>query len=165
LAREQYDVMLEEQAFPFEEKATGVYALNAQRAATGLYDRWVQSSFEALRELLPVRYGKKERDGGGAVTAGVAAGVAAQAQALNQRGIAQRQAGAFTQARAAYEEALSLDANCRDAILNLGILQDLYLGDARLAQTLYERYLALTPEGDAMVSKWLAEIRNRKEKV
>jgi tetratricopeptide (TPR) repeat protein len=159
LEREQYDVMLEEQAFPFEEKATGVYVLNAQRAATGLYDRWVQSSFDALRELLPVRYGKTERSGGGA------AAVSAQAQALNQRAIAQRQAGDFAQARASYEEALALDPNYRDAILNLGILQDLYLGDARLAQALFERYLALTPEGDSTVSKWLTEIRNRKEKV
>ena len=58
--REQYDVLLEEQAFPFEEKATELHELNARRAATGVYDKWVKSSFDALRELRPVRYGKTE---------------------------------------------------------------------------------------------------------
>ena len=59
--REQYDVLLEEQAFPFEEKATEYHEVNARRAASGIYDKWVRSSFDALRELRPVRYGKNER--------------------------------------------------------------------------------------------------------
>ena len=67
-ALEQYDVMLEEQAFPFEEKATELHETNARRAATGVYDEWVQKSFVALRELRPVRYGKNER-GEGAIDA------------------------------------------------------------------------------------------------
>ena len=33
---EQYDVMLEEQAFPFEEKAIELHEANARRAAAGL---------------------------------------------------------------------------------------------------------------------------------
>jgi len=57
---DQYNVLLEEQAFPFEEKATELHELNAQRAASGVYDKWVKSSFDALRELRPVRYGKTE---------------------------------------------------------------------------------------------------------
>jgi hypothetical protein len=63
--REQYDVMLEEQAFPFEEKATELHEANARRAADGVYDQWVKRSFDALRELRPVRYGKSERGEGG----------------------------------------------------------------------------------------------------
>jgi hypothetical protein len=58
---EQYDVLLEEQAYPFEEKATELHEVNARRAAQGVYDQWVKSSFEALRELRPVRYGKNEK--------------------------------------------------------------------------------------------------------
>jgi TolA-binding protein len=57
---EQYNVLLEEQAFPFEEKATELHEVNAHRAAAGVYDKWVKDSFEALRELRPVRYGKTE---------------------------------------------------------------------------------------------------------
>ena len=57
---EQYNVLLEEQAFPFEEKATELHEVNAHRAESGVYDKWVKSSFDALRELRPVRYGKVE---------------------------------------------------------------------------------------------------------
>ena len=64
LELEQYDVLLEEQAFPFEEKAIEIHELNAQSAANGIYDTWVKSSFEALRELKPARYGKTERNEG-----------------------------------------------------------------------------------------------------
>ncbi|HUG25933.1 tetratricopeptide repeat protein [Piscinibacter sp.] len=62
--REQYDVLLEEQAFPFEEKSTELHEVNVRRAADGIYDQWVQRSFTALRELRPVRYGKNERSEG-----------------------------------------------------------------------------------------------------
>ena len=59
--REQYDVMLEEQAFPFEEKAIELHEVNAKRASEGVYDKWVKDSFNALAKLRPVRYGKSER--------------------------------------------------------------------------------------------------------
>jgi hypothetical protein len=61
---EQYNVMLEEQAFPFEEKSTELHEVNARRASQGIYDPWVKKSFAALRELRPVRYGKNERSEG-----------------------------------------------------------------------------------------------------
>jgi tetratricopeptide (TPR) repeat protein len=61
---EQYNVMLEEQAFPFEEKAIELHEVNTRRAAEGIYDQWVKSSFKALAELRPVRYGKNERSEG-----------------------------------------------------------------------------------------------------
>ncbi len=61
---EQYDVLLEEQAFPFEEKAIQLHEVNARRASEGLYDEWVQRSFAALRQLKPARYAKNERSEG-----------------------------------------------------------------------------------------------------
>lgn len=61
---EQYNVLLEEQAFPFEEKATELHEVNARRTVDGLYDPWIKASFDALRELRPVRYGKNERSEG-----------------------------------------------------------------------------------------------------
>ncbi len=57
---EQYDVLLEEQAFPFEEKAIKLHEVNAVRARDGTYDEWVQKSFAALAQLNPGRYGKVE---------------------------------------------------------------------------------------------------------
>ena len=57
---EQYDVLLEEQAFPFEEKAIKLHEVNVARAKDGTYDEWVQKSFTALAQLNPGRYGKVE---------------------------------------------------------------------------------------------------------
>jgi tetratricopeptide (TPR) repeat protein len=58
-ALEQYDLLLEEQAFPFEEKATEVHELNARRASEGVYDEWVRKSYAVLAELQPARFGKQ----------------------------------------------------------------------------------------------------------
>ena len=81
---------------------------------------------------------------------------------LNQLGLAYRQQGRFDKAREAYEQALAIDPDYATAALNLGILNDLYLGDSRRAVELYERYLALSPGGDATVSKWIVDLNNRK---
>jgi tetratricopeptide (TPR) repeat protein len=58
---EQYNVMLEEQAFPFEEKAIEVHEVNAKRTANGIYDKSVRDSITALGQLRPARYAKVER--------------------------------------------------------------------------------------------------------
>lgn len=57
---EQYEMLLEEQAFPFEEDAIEIHEANAARARDGLYDRWVVASFEALAELVPARWNRQE---------------------------------------------------------------------------------------------------------
>ncbi|MET3106248.1 tetratricopeptide (TPR) repeat protein [Oxalobacteraceae bacterium GrIS 2.11] len=153
--REQYDVLLEEQAFPFEEKAIEIHEVNAQRAASGIYDKWVKQSFDALRELKPVRYGKVELSDATNTGPGQTGG-------LNQQGIALRQQGQFGKAAEAYQQAIKLDDRYGPALLNLGILYDLYLGDRQQAMEMYTRYLALKPDGDAQVSKWVTELKNRK---
>jgi tetratricopeptide (TPR) repeat protein len=56
---EQYDLLLEEQAFPFEEKAAEVHELNARHAAEGVYDEWVRKSYAVLAEVQPARFGKQ----------------------------------------------------------------------------------------------------------
>ncbi len=59
-ALEEYNSLLEEQVFPFEEQAIKAHELNAARAKDGLYDEWVAKSFAALAVLKPARYGKTE---------------------------------------------------------------------------------------------------------
>ena len=81
---------------------------------------------------------------------------------FNQLGVTYRQLGTFDKAREAYEKAIALDANYAAPTLNLGILYDMYLGDGPRALELYSRYLALSPSGDAAVTKWVAELKNRK---
>ena len=60
-ALEQYDILLEEQAYPFEEKAIALFRANTDRSAEGVYDEWVQKSFQAMAILMPARYAKVER--------------------------------------------------------------------------------------------------------
>jgi len=83
------------------------------------------------------------------------------AELHNQLGVTYRMAGEFAKAKASYEQALRLDADYAPAVLNLGILYDLYLWDGAHALELYDRYLQLTPGGDAEVQRWVRDIRNR----
>jgi TolA-binding protein len=57
---EQYDVLLEEQAYPFEEEAIKLHEINFRRISEGVYDQWTKASLQQLATLLPVRYGKSE---------------------------------------------------------------------------------------------------------
>ncbi|MDO3384619.1 tetratricopeptide repeat protein [Gilvimarinus sp. SDUM040013] len=60
LELEQYDILLEEQAYPFEEKAIELHEANARRSFDGLFDDWVAASIDSLAKMLPARYGKQE---------------------------------------------------------------------------------------------------------
>ncbi|HMA11337.1 MAG TPA: tetratricopeptide repeat protein [Steroidobacteraceae bacterium] len=57
---EQYDLLLEEQATPFEEQAIKLHEANAARVREGIYDDGVKASYGALAKLLPARFGKTE---------------------------------------------------------------------------------------------------------
>jgi Flp pilus assembly protein TadD len=85
-----------------------------------------------------------------------------QAVFHNQLGITYRLQGQFDKARDAYEKAIALDAGYASPVLNLGILNDLYLQDRKRALALYDQYLALSG-GDAAVTKWVADLKNRKD--
>ncbi|MES0872407.1 tetratricopeptide repeat protein [Sinimarinibacterium thermocellulolyticum] len=61
LELEQYELLLEEQAYPFEEQAIATHEANLQRLRSGLYDTWIARSARALADLTPARYGKREQ--------------------------------------------------------------------------------------------------------
>ena len=58
---EQYESLLEDQAYPFEQQAIAIHEINARRMQQGIYDVSVRQSMAALAELMPARYGKTER--------------------------------------------------------------------------------------------------------
>ncbi|VAW84237.1 TPR domain protein, putative component of TonB system [hydrothermal vent metagenome] len=59
-ALDQYELILEDQAYPFEEKAIEIHLSNTNLITANLYDQWIKSSFSALAKLLPARFGKIE---------------------------------------------------------------------------------------------------------
>jgi len=58
---EQYEILLEEQAYPFEEKSVDIHSLNAQRTKLNIYDKWIEKSLGVLKSIQPVRYAKNEK--------------------------------------------------------------------------------------------------------
>ncbi len=61
---EMYEIMLEEQAFPFEEKAIDLHEKNYRRISDGIFDQWVKNSLKVLGEINPGRYDKTESEVG-----------------------------------------------------------------------------------------------------
>jgi tetratricopeptide (TPR) repeat protein len=261
---DEYNSLLEEQAFPFEEQAISTHEINTKRAREGVYDDGVKKSYAALAELKPGRYAKTEIMSASfdalvptppaaaipdppmatpadptAAPAGTSAAAPAapafnvpkpparasteftraltlmrgsdatqailemqvltqsypdlpgpyanlgilhrnanqlaeseaalakaterapwDAQTWSEYGLTLRQAGKFTEARAAYEHAVKANPSYAPAHRNLGVLLDLFLDDPVTAQAELETYKTLTGE-DKPVSGWLAELRAR----
>ncbi|MGQ0503106.1 MAG: tetratricopeptide repeat protein [Panacagrimonas sp.] len=61
LELEQYELLLEEQAFPFEEKAIKAHESNLLRIQQGRYDSWIKQSAASLVKLAPGKYSKREQ--------------------------------------------------------------------------------------------------------
>ncbi len=61
LEQSQYAILLEEQAYPFEEKAIDMHAANHEQVGEGVYNAWVKRSLDALAEMFPGRYSRKVR--------------------------------------------------------------------------------------------------------
>lgn len=61
LALEQYSILLEEQALPFEDKAIELFVANANLTTQNIYDEWVRKSMGELAVMNPGRYGKHEQ--------------------------------------------------------------------------------------------------------
>ncbi len=59
--REQYLILLEEQAYPFEEKAIAEYKSNMDLIDEGVWTPGVRKSVIALAELAPAKYGKQPK--------------------------------------------------------------------------------------------------------
>lgn len=57
----QYQILLEEEAFPFEEKAIRLHSENHQRITSQGYDAWIGKSLGVLAEMNPGRYSRSVR--------------------------------------------------------------------------------------------------------
>ena len=59
-----YEMVLEEEAYPFEERAIEIHEENFELLAAGIYNEWVQQSLDELAALMPGRYAKNETSEG-----------------------------------------------------------------------------------------------------
>ena len=57
---EEYEMALDEQAFPFEEKAITVHEKNIEMLRAGVFNEWTEKSLSRLGTLMPGRYAKPE---------------------------------------------------------------------------------------------------------
>lgn len=55
---EQYNILIEDQAFPFEEKAIEFHEINLARSRDNTDSKWIKESFTALKTLFPSRYAR-----------------------------------------------------------------------------------------------------------
>jgi len=154
---EEYQVLLEEQAFPFEEKAIKLHEVNAVRVRDGVYDEWVRKSFESLAEMDPGRYARPEVSQGDPAGQGANPG---SAVADSEAGILNRRLGKFADAESNYQRAIVADPHYAPAHLNLGILYELYLLQPQKALEQFELYLGIAGD-NKQVSGWVTELRKR----
>ncbi|MEH6581555.1 MAG: tetratricopeptide repeat protein [Halioglobus sp.] len=182
LALEQYELLLEEQAYPFEEKAIAIHETNARRSWEGVYDDWVQSSFDALTQLLPARYRKlewaiapAEETPGALAPSGdndntdrakqwFESAISSDSEdisAYNLYAIYLRKQGRFSEAEQIYLQALSIWEPQAATHRNIGILYDLYMGEQERALRHFNRYQILTGEDDRAVRGWIADLQRQ----
>jgi tetratricopeptide (TPR) repeat protein len=60
----EYELALEEEAFPFEEKAIDVHEKNLESLQAGVVNAWTEKSLDKLAVLMPGRYAKNELSSG-----------------------------------------------------------------------------------------------------
>ena len=59
-----YELVIEEEAFPFEEQAIAVHQENLELMRAGVFNDWIQQSLDELAVLMPGRYAKHELSSG-----------------------------------------------------------------------------------------------------
>ena len=60
MEREEYELAIEEQAYPFEEKAISVHESNLELISLGVYNEWIEKSLQELARSVPARYARPE---------------------------------------------------------------------------------------------------------
>jgi len=63
LELEQYELAIEEQAYPFEEQAILVHESNLELISLGIFNTWVEKSLHELAKVMPARYDRPEAEG------------------------------------------------------------------------------------------------------
>ncbi len=156
---EEYNYMLEEQAYPFEDKAIGIHEGNVRKTVDeGIYNMWVKKSYERLSSLVPAKY--KRDEAGKQYSGDLSDKLPDDPDMYNSRGITFRVNGNFKKAEEDYRQSIALKSDFSDAVLNLGILYELYLGKYSDALNNYKEYIKLGGDRKEVLS-WIDILEKR----
>ena len=156
---EEYIYMLEEQAYPFEEKAISIHEGNIKKTIEeGSYNIWVKRSYEHLALLVPAKYKREEE--GKPYTGNLSDNIPDDPDTYNNRGITFRENGEFRKAEDDYKQSISLKPDFSAPVLNLGILYELYLGKYADALKYYKEYVKLGGDRKDVLS-WIEMLEKR----
>ncbi len=156
---EEYNYLLEEQAYPFEEKAINIYEGNVKKTVEdGIFNIWVKRSYEHLSSLVPAKYKREEE--GKPYTWNLSENIPDDPGIYNNRGMTFRENGEFKKAEEDYKRSIALKPDFRDAVLNLGILYELYLGKFADALKNYREYVKLGGDRKDVLS-WIEMLEKR----
>lgn len=61
LQLEQYNILLEEQAYSFEEQAMQIYQINLDKVPSGEFDKWIAATYDVLAEMNPTEYKRQPK--------------------------------------------------------------------------------------------------------
>ena len=62
LQLEQYNILLEEQAYPFEEQAIEILKINTAKVPEGEYDQWIKKTYEVLEVINPTEFKRQAKE-------------------------------------------------------------------------------------------------------
>ena len=156
---EEYNYLLEEQAYPFEEKAIGIHEGNVRKTVEeGIYNIWVRKSYERLSSLSPAKY--KREEAGKPYTGDLSEKLSDDPGIYNSRVITFRETGEFRKAEEDYRRSIELKPDYSDAVLNLGILYELYLGRYTDALNNYKEYVKLGGDRKGVLS-WIEMLEKK----
>jgi len=62
LQLEQYNILLEEQAYPFEEQAIDILKINTAKVPEGEYDQWIKKTYEVLEVINPTEFKRQAKE-------------------------------------------------------------------------------------------------------
>jgi len=60
--RDEYELAIDDQASPFEEKAIATHKSNLDLISRGVYNEWIEKSLQKLARFVPARYDKTEEE-------------------------------------------------------------------------------------------------------
>ena len=144
---EEFEMDLDETAFPFEEKAINVHEKNMELLHAGVFNEWTEKSLNRLTELMPGRYAKHETSSGflGPMVADSSAPVPDDVRADYEAAVRMVEEKKYEPGIAALLKVTEQSPVFTSAYIDLGIAYE-RSGDAERSEASLNKALELNPQ-------------------